>query len=631
MKKKVHFRKLLALTGASVIVSVGLNAQPGYLPGDFHQHTTFTDGSFSVNHVFGKNVEYGLSWWANSEHGGGFNRDGRQSGIDLDTTVYWDASGVLIEGDSVASGGHQLMWRWQSLSQYSFPSILQQRKVYPQHTIFQGLEWNAPGHEHVSVCIIGDQFKRRNSNVDALSEFEYRFDASDRDTSGGAQYGWEKSVNDGHLKTLEAVAWCQENHPFSSWLVPAHPERKKRYTIADFRDMNNVGPTVCFGFESMPGHQKSSGRGGYSSSADGGLPYGGAGYYSAIVGGLWDAMLSEGRSWWLFANSDFHSEGGDFYPGEYQKTYVFTGGSKNPYAITDGLRSGNSWVVCGDLIDYMKFNVQNLFWDANMGDRLFLWNKNITIKVLVHDPQTNNNNTYSEYSNPVLDHIDLIAGEVHGLLSPTDSLYAIDTVATTKVIARFDANGGVQDSDGLVSSKWIDKGNGWKLIKLKIKNVDKNMYYRLRGTNQSIGVENETDGAGNPLSDQLMGTNNAEKAFQDLWFYSNPIFVYSKDSHEKRNRKGMLKSDTIAVDEDPTIEREAQIKVYPNPVTNILNVYTSSADALISIVNNAGAVVLQVSSYENYTQIDVSRLAKGEYYVTVEAGKTTESFTVIVE
>jgi hypothetical protein len=46
-----------------------------WLSGDFHQHTTLTDGSNSMPAVMSKENFYGLDWWANSEHGGAFSRD----------------------------------------------------------------------------------------------------------------------------------------------------------------------------------------------------------------------------------------------------------------------------------------------------------------------------------------------------------------------------------------------------------------------------------------------------------------------------------------------------------------------------------------------------------------------------
>jgi len=75
-----------------------------------------------------------------------------------------------------------------------------------------------------------------------------------------------------------------------------------------------------------PGHQ-ASGERGFGRGAAGGGTYGGSGWFSAEVGGLWDSLLGEGRNWWNFASSDSHAHwsvgGGDFWPGEYQKNYTY--------------------------------------------------------------------------------------------------------------------------------------------------------------------------------------------------------------------------------------------------------------------------------------------------------------------
>ena len=39
--------------------------------------------------------------------------------------------------------------------------------------------------------------------------------------------------------------------------------------------------------------------------------YGGADIMTAKVGGLWDSLLGEGRRFWAFVNSDFHSAAED--------------------------------------------------------------------------------------------------------------------------------------------------------------------------------------------------------------------------------------------------------------------------------------------------------------------------------
>ena len=91
-----------------------------WMTGDFHQHTTYTDGSNPLATVMNKNHEFGLDWWANSEHGGGFIRDGYGPILTdaFDTGEYarfWDEIPVTILGDVSMSGGHQKMWRWQSI------------------------------------------------------------------------------------------------------------------------------------------------------------------------------------------------------------------------------------------------------------------------------------------------------------------------------------------------------------------------------------------------------------------------------------------------------------------------------------------------------------------------------------
>jgi len=490
-------------------------AEPGYVAGDFHQHTLHTDGSFQMADVFAKDALYGLSWWANSEHGGNFR-----------SAYRWRDVG----GYAIPTG----------LADHSWGEVKAGRIAHPTKTVIQGLELNCPGHEHVSTAIIADQFPA-DTNLAPIAEFEYRFDGGDGDTSGGPGGIWtgKSTVND-HTKATNAVAWLQANYPAKSWFVPAHPERANSYTIAHFRDFNNVGPDVAFGFESMPGHQKSSGRGGYSTSA--GVPpapagqggtYGGTGVYAAQIGGLWDAMLAEGRGWWLFASSDFHNTSGDFWPGEYQKTYTYVpdvqqaNSEEAAQVVADGLRSGNSWVVEGDLIDSLAFSVSN----AVMGQTCTVpQGTQVAVSIRVHDPVGPNFNTYSSYTNPALDHIDVIAGSYGEKIAPfladgvtpNPAYSAISSDA--RVIARFDAVGGVTDSNGITSVQWTDQGDGWRQMTLPV-TVTNSTFLRLRGSNLGLNVVNQTDGAGNPLPDSLLGANTAAMAFDDLWFYSNPIFV----------------------------------------------------------------------------------------------------------
>lgn len=64
--------------------------------------------------------------------------------------------------------------------------------------------------------------------------------------------------------------------------------------------------------------------------------------------------------------------------------------------------------------------------------------------------------------------------------------------------------------------------DGWCYVQFQMR-LTSDAYFRLRGTNMPRNTPGQTDAAGNPLLDPQ--DNTAQKAYQDLWFYSNPIFV----------------------------------------------------------------------------------------------------------
>ena len=135
---------------------------------------------------------------------------------------------------------------------------------------------------------------------------------------------------------------------------------------------------TAFGMETQPGHGASANRGEYQvlrnningvqTDSVGGTTFGGTGVYGGIIGGVWDAMLGEGRNFWFFASSDWHNRGNfgpddrrttqDFFPGEYQRNYtlVRNGSDKlRPQTIVNGLRTGNSFATGGQIIDRLGF------------------------------------------------------------------------------------------------------------------------------------------------------------------------------------------------------------------------------------------------------------------------------------
>lgn len=472
-----------SLIGSSIALADSREDERGYaggrwVAGDFHTHTYLTDGSNTEKDVVQNAFEkYGLDWMANSEHGGTSKRN--PYGNAFPSPVY----------------------RWLTLSYYSDPIIQALRGVYPNKKLIQGVEWNVPAHEHASVGIVADE-------PVSVSNFEYMFDAGDKDT-GRANEGLVKQ-NTTHADAVAGARWLEDNYKDTSYFILNHPSRVLKYSISDIRDFSNAAPNVAIGFEGLPGHQREASRGGYGSSDPKAQTYGGTDYMAAKVGGLWDALLGEGRKFWVFANSDFHSTGGDFWPGEYEKNYTLVKG--NDYkALIAGFRSGDSYAVEGDLINGLDFSARSKNNTAVMGQDLKVEKGNsaqITIKF--KSPKKNNNG-----DNVKVDHIDLIAGDITGMSQPGTAEYSKDTNDTTKVIATF------------TSKDWRQE-DGWNVIKYEIKNVQKAQYFRLRGTNLGCNIENQTDAQGNPLPDSLAGPNDAAKAYQDLWFYSNPVFIYTK-------------------------------------------------------------------------------------------------------
>jgi hypothetical protein len=452
-------------------------------------------------------------------------------------TTTWQNSGVTLKGDVSGTAPNANMWRWQSIQEFQYP-LVEYMSAYKNLPLFIGVETNAPGHEHVSMSVINGQIPaaldaavlpgtpgyNALGTATMLAKWEYCFDRNDTDTSRGAANAWECSVPGslnaadpswnvtaqklipaggagtgvkGHNKTVEGLKWMAVNAPNGSYYLPTHLERAGQFNpdgnngfnVEHLRNFNNAAPKVAFGFETQPGHGASANRGEYQvkrnniggvqTDSVGGTTYGGTGVYGAQVGGVWDALLGEGRNFWFFASSDWHNRGSfgpddrrtsqDFYPGEYQRAYtlVRNGSDKlRPQTIVDGMRSGNSFSASGQIIDRLAFiacasypgigarsnaQVEALAVTAatngtdidtancaTMGEKLKVRpGAEIVVSIVVRDPAGNSFAPYS-FANPsllqvginqplnapVLDHIDMVRGMVSGYRTPGAPDYA---------------------------------------------------------------------------------------------------------------------------------------------------------------------------------------------------------------
>jgi len=602
-----------------------------YVTGDFHNHSTCSDGALSMQKLTDKSVKtYGLDWFVHADHGGSSARNctlredpfepaAPALGLTTSTTgpysstVTYPTGGqpastlqgpnqswestlpggrAAIKGDGTATP--KAMWRWQEIQEFQY-AVAETESRARSKPIWVGLEQNNPGHEHTSMTVLQGQRPWPQAgvagNANLQAQYEYCFDRRDTDTSRGAENQWNCAVPGststdaldptarkitgtnatatpdlGHRKTLEGLKWLKEKAPTTSYFVPAHVERAGKYdpianrgfNIEHLRNFNNLAPNIAFGFESMPGHQASANRGEYRANFGGpGIDsvgvgtYGGTGIYAARVGGVWDALLGEGRKWLFFASSDYHNRGSfgadqlesdqDFFPGEYQKQYVMVrkgNDSLTAEGIIDGLRSGNSFAGSGDLIDRLAFVacakppvppaafkalMEKAASDAvaknadvridgcaTMGEKLVVMpGADVLVTIAVRDPKGTNHSPYSfpnpslaqvnitqPLNAPVLDHIDLIGGKVTGFVPPTESAKYAGLEGSA---AASNPSAGIKKVFN--SGNWKASANGVRVMSYLIPAVKVSQYIRLRGTNLPAATPFETDANGNPLND----------------------------------------------------------------------------------------------------------------------------------
>ncbi|MFC3505608.1 hypothetical protein ACFOOK_32260 [Micromonospora krabiensis] len=179
------------------------------------------------------------------------------------------------------------------------------------------------------------------------------------------------------------------------------------------------------------------------------------------------------------------------WPGEYSKTYVH---ARQDYAdIMDGLRNGRIFVTTGDLITGLDLTAKSQGRTAATGETITLTRRNRSdVEIEIRFRPLNGVNANGD--RPEVRRVDLIVGQITG---PSANLDA-DTNPTTTVVARF----GPRD--------WRRQGAEY-VIRHTLRGVETDLYARVRGTSTD---EME------PLADGL------ESPWEDLWFYSNPVFVH---------------------------------------------------------------------------------------------------------
>jgi hypothetical protein len=374
----------------------------------------------------------------------------------------------------------------------AYPELQLSRSAVPEVIQFFGLEMNTPAADHSSIIV---PYTSEESSV--LRDLESRFDRYEKWTEEERR---ERDQEDKMIEALRAMDRLADKP-----VVFAHHPSRDAPGLGEFvnveprelRNWNDAAPDVAVGMEGAPGHQagplsiNAAPRGWYFDYPT----MGGFDQMTAQLGGVWDAMLGEGRRWWITANSDSHwnyTDGGvAFWPGQYSKTYVLA--KKDHASILESLRRGRIFVTTGDLISELSIDVTDVKGEsvsAQVGGALTLSTPGeVAIRIRARDPHGTNHNGDS----PGIARIDLIVGDVTG---PSEDR-SLNTNESTKVVKRFSASDWQRDGEILEMNHTIS--------------VSAPVYIRVRGTNT-----NELEPIVDPPD---------ENPWQDLWFYSNPVFV----------------------------------------------------------------------------------------------------------
>ncbi|MGO4454579.1 PHP domain-containing protein [Arthrobacter sp. RAF14] len=537
---------LTAFGGVGAAQASAPAARPGseselkWLVGDHHIHTQFShDAKYRMAQQLDAAQRYGVDWLAFTEHSN------------------------FAHADRGLPAARRL---------------LEQERGSRDMLIFQGLEWYIPGAEHATVLITPG-----SGDTAVIRAFELAFD--------GKLNGWDKPVNDAQAaeftrRAAEAIAWLgaqkRAGKIGDAVMLANHPMRLGIDSPHEIRTWRDANAEIFIGMEGAPGAQGSAisrnagpgdQRGEYTNSprpdswpgypVDAYRPYGGFDWITATVGGLWDAMLAEGKPFFITSNSDNHltvkdtwrigdypagepyaslpnefdrwavrgmrpdpidtgqpQGGSDFWPGEFSRLH--TGVVERSYAgVLEAMRQGRMWVDHGHLLNGLDVRVRATMpgkgkgrgngngtgWGNQAGSSATLGGR-LTAK-RGQDVEVSITITTTDYANaagiiPHLAHVDLISGPVTGPASDPDVIRA----PGTRVVRQFDTTG----RRGTFTVTHVFRG------------VDRPFYVRFRGSDGNRNGVGFHGSAVDPAGPLRHGAGEGDP-WLDTWFYANPIFV----------------------------------------------------------------------------------------------------------
>ena len=531
---------------------------------------------------------------------------------------------------------------------------LKMQGLYTDKILYSGFEWDMPGLDHAAVGLIDADSDA--VPVQGIHQFEWLYgsqkDGDDTSLYDGdtideqALWGERKNPtgSNGSVDTaVEGVNWVAQNYP-DSFILPNHPSRHNGgsgvVTIEALRKLNDAAPEVVFGFEGMPGNQMDP-----ACELPASDIRDGADEMISVTGGVWDALLSEGRRFYNFANSDFHFKissnaqySSGYWPSEFSENYTWVEpGEDGQFTFSDvveGMRSGNSYAVKGDLISDLTFTVSQKDKKATMGEELHVADGTpVTVTIRFQVPNANNyQSLYNTQTGigadnqPEVDHVDLIMGHVTGKVDSAAYNSAENTDA--QIVKTF-------SKDELAAAKGAD---GYYTLTYDTV-ADSDLYFRVRGLSSS-----DVDANGDPVTHERNITDEKPARFDyindynysHLSFYANPVWV-STDGAEAPQTGHQV---TFAADGHATVDvyytqdytSADEIKVTTafarNSDTGEIDM-TGDGQVNFKVNVEDGYELVSVTADQNYKNLKgpADTNAEGVYRLTKIVGSVTVTIT----
>ncbi len=491
-----------------------------WLIGDHHVHTVYSsDAKYTFSQVTERAQAHGVDWLAFTEHS---------------NVGHANAGGVFAQNEEIRRA----------------------RRENPRMLVFQGLEWYIPAAEHGTVVVAPGP-----NEAELLRRFELAYDGNLTGSQDGTPGGPDTARNEALAR--EALVWLAEQKRagfVDDVLVLAnHPARLGIDSPQELRGWRDAAEGIAIGMEGAPGAQaaalpgwRANGvRGEYENSRrpdswpgypdEAWTTYGGFDWMTATVGGVWDAMLAEGRGWWITSNSDVHraawdkhanqpfppgrsfettgrlpdpvltdsfQPGSDFWPGQFSRTHVGVE-RLDHLSVMAALRAGRAWVDHGHLLAGLDVRLRvdrpgrGLGREeATLGGRLRVRRGTaLVLEVTVHAQSVPND----AGAVPRLAHVDLVRGAVTGPAADPTEWRAPDTrvVATQEVGGR----------------------TGTFVLRFPVPEVESSFYLRLRGSDGRLNGPGLRGADVDPAGPLSRPRGDGGSPWDDLWFYTNPVFV----------------------------------------------------------------------------------------------------------